>query len=274
MSPLAARRARRPSLSIACASAAVAFAAMAAVLGAPARAGEPHPPASLFASSLKATPSERLSHAWSQFATWEHWIEILVGVALSVGLASLLAYHPRTAGRRDLAEAGEERKTLVILGVIGAVVSGLVAVDQSMAFVVFGIGSLIRFRTVIGNPHMTGRAILVVVVGLACGLGQYLSAILVSGAAWMVIYWLHARRATRFKLRVGDESQRGHAEIAAAECLRGMKCRVQSLAEGSSGRSFTLVALVPAALDDELVAKSVAAGLAGEFGRVEVEVRA
>ena len=239
-----------------------------------AAAAESHPPPALFARDLKSSASERLAHAWSQFSTWEHWAEILIGVALAVALSTLFAYHPRATGRRQLLEAGEERKTLVILGVIGAVVAGLVAVDQTMAFVVFGIGSLIRFRTVIGNPHLTGRAILVVVVGLSCGLGQYLSAILVSAAGWLVIYWLHAHRTTRFKLRIEDESQRGRAELAATECLRGMRCRVQALAEGSSGRTFTLVALVPSAIEDDLVAKSVAAGLAAEFGRVDVEVRA
>ncbi|MEY3022034.1 MAG: hypothetical protein RIS86_1232 [Planctomycetota bacterium] len=247
--------------------------ALAAVfLAQPSAAGEMDAASRLFGTSLHATASERLAHALDQFANWAAWVELVVGIGLAVALSALLAYHPKPARRRDMAELADERKTLVILGVIGAVVSGLVLIDQSMALVIFGIGGLIRFRTVIGNPHATGRAILVVVVGLACGITQYLTAIVIAGAAWGVIWWLHARRAVVVKVRLPVGCDRQRAQLVAAEALRAMQCRVESQREGASGRSFRIVAQAPSTLDDAMLARSLEATLAPEAGRAEVEV--
>jgi hypothetical protein len=254
------------------ATVAAAFVAVASLTG-EAVAAETGEAARLFGSSLKSTASERLGHALDQFANWANWVELLVGIGLAVALAALLAYHPKSARRRDMVEVGEERKTLVILGVIGAVVSGLVLIDQSMALVIFGIGGLIRFRTVIGNPHATGRAILVVVVGLACGITQYLTAVLIAAAAWTVIWWLHSHRTAKVKVRLPLGSDRQRAQLVAAEALRRMRCKVQSQKEGQSGRSFSFVAQIPSAIDDDLLTKSLEATLSPEVGRIEVEVR-
>lgn len=234
---------------------------------------EAEPSINFLRSSLKESPTERLQHALHQFTIWQNWVEMILAVGLSVALASLLAYHPRAVRRRDLAEAHEERKTLVILGVIGAVVSALVLIDQAMAFVIFGIGSLIRFRTVVGNPHMTGRAILVVVIGLACGLTQYTTAIIVAGAGWIVIWWLQARRATEIRVRIPVGADRTKAQMVAFEALRAMHCRVIGQRVSASGRSFTIVAQVPSGLGDELVSQSLVSTLAPDFGRVDVELR-
>lgn len=257
---------RFASVALVAAVASLPFAAEAA-------AAETGEAARLFGSSLKPTASERLGHALDQFANWANWVELVVGIGLAVALSALLAYHPKPARRRDMVELGEERKTLVILGVVGAVVSGLVLIDQSMALVIFGIGGLIRFRTVIGNPHATGRAILVVVVGLACGITQYLTAVLIAGAAWTVIWWLHAHRTAKVKVRLPLGADRQRAQLVAAEALRRMRCRVQSQKEGQSGRSFSFVAQIPSAIDDDLLVKSLEATIGPEVGRIEVEVR-
>ena len=224
-----------------------------------------------FGTTVKETSIDRLEHAVNQFTNWANWVELLLGVSLAVGLATLLAYHPRTSRRRDLVEASDERKTLVILGVIGAVVAALVVIDQSMALVIFGIGSLIRFRTVIGNPHMTGRAILVVVIGLACGLSQFVTAIVIAAAAWVVIWWLHARRAAEIKVRLPVGADRARGQLLAVEAMRRMNIHVQSQTASASGKSLSFIAQVPASLTDEALAQSLESSLLHEVGRVEVE---
>jgi hypothetical protein len=266
-------RARVASSYLAHAAAAVVALIATAATASQAVASEAGMSKSLLRSSVHETPLERLQHALHQFTMWANWAEMIAGVGLAVALASLLAYHPRSSRRRDLAEATEERKTLVILGVIGAVVSALVVIDQAMAFVIFGIGSLIRFRTVIGNPHMTGRAILVVVIGLACGLTQFMTAIIVAAAGWIVIWWLHARRAASIKVRVPAGADRAKAQLVVSEALRAMRCRVIGQRVGGSGRSFTVAANVPSTLGDQLVLESIASTLLPEFGRCEVEMR-
>src|SRR5262249_55670698 len=59
----------------------------------------------------------------------------------------------------------KERKTLLLLGMVGAIVAELSGTSQTLAFVIFGIGALMRFRTVLDNPKLTVKAITVVVIG-------------------------------------------------------------------------------------------------------------
>ena len=54
-------------------------------------------------------------------------------------------------------------------------------ISQTLAFVIFGIGALLRFRTLLDNPKLTGKAIMVVIVGLACGMGSWAMAVFVTG---------------------------------------------------------------------------------------------
>jgi hypothetical protein len=121
-----------------------------------------------------------------------------------VGLAALIAAHPRRSTRLDPLSDLEERKTLILMGLVGAVVAELVSVDSTMALVIFGIGGLIRFRTVLRNPKITGKAIMVVLIGLACGLGQFATAIFVTAFAWALIMWLESHLSARIKVRVHE----------------------------------------------------------------------
>ena len=41
---------------------------------------------------------------------------------------------------------------------VGAVVAELSGTSQTLAFVIFGIGALLRFRTVLDNPKLTVKA--------------------------------------------------------------------------------------------------------------------
>jgi len=252
--------------------ASVAFAAAVSFAGAAFASGGSEA-ATLFRTSIKETAAERLQHAVAQLWMPETWIEIIVGIVLAVVLASLLAFHPRSTRRRDMLEASEERKTLVVLGMIGAVVASLVLIDQTMAFVIFGIGGLIRFRTVVGNSHMTGRAILVVVIGLACGLSQYATALVVAAAAWLIIWWLQARRGGEIKVRIPIGADRQKAELVASLELRMLRCHVRSLRAGASGRSFTMALSIPSALDDATLCRKIETRLATEVGHTEVEVK-
>jgi len=63
-----------------------------------------------------------------------------------------------------------------------------------MAFVIFGIGSLVRFRTVLDNPKLTGKAIMVIVIGLACGMNQWAMAAFVTAVTWVLTGRLRSER--------------------------------------------------------------------------------
>jgi hypothetical protein len=114
-----------------------------------------------------------------QFGHPDFIFRLFLSLILAVGCAWVIAWHPRRASLADPLADLEERKALVLLGVVGAVIAELTGTSQTLAFVIFGIGALLRFRTVLDNPKLTGKAITVVVVGLACGMGSWAMAVFV-----------------------------------------------------------------------------------------------
>src|SRR5262245_36947755 len=121
-----------------------------------------------------------------QFAHPSFIFRLFLSLTLAVGCAFAIAWHPRRASLRDPLRDFEERKALILLGVVGAVVAELSGTSQTLAFVIFGIGALLRFRTLLDNPKLTGKAIMVVVVGLACGMGSWAMAVFVTAFSWLL----------------------------------------------------------------------------------------
>jgi hypothetical protein len=115
-----------------------------------------------------------------------------------------VAWHPRSTRLASLSDL-EERKTLILLGMVGAVVAELSGTSQTLAFVIFGIGALLRFRTVLDNPKLTVKAIIVVIVGLACGMGSWVMAVFVTIFSWILIFLLESRLACRIRIRLDDD---------------------------------------------------------------------
>jgi hypothetical protein len=107
---------------------------------------------------------------------------------------------------------------------VGAVVAEL-GINQNLAFVIFGIGALVRFRTVLDNPKATGKALLVVVIGLACGMGQWAMAVFVTAATWTLVYWLDSRLSCRIRLRVGKQQD---PKVVYAEVLEFLRAVTSS----------------------------------------------
>src|SRR5262249_58399161 len=125
-------------------------------------------------------------------------------LALAVAYAWVVAWHPRST-RIDSLSNLEERKTLVLLGMVGAVVAELSGVSTTLAFVIFGIGALLRFRTVLDNPKLTVKAITVLVIGLACGMGSWVMAVFVTAFSWVLIFWLDSRISCRLRIRLARD---------------------------------------------------------------------
>ena len=139
-----------------------------------------------------------------QFAHPSFILRLFLSLSLAVGCAFAIAWHPRRATLRDPLRDFEERKALILLGVVGAVVAELSETSQTLAFVIFGIGALLRFRTVLDNPKLTGKAIMVVVVGLACGMGSWAMAVFVTAFSWLLMFWLDSHSSCRVRIRLDD----------------------------------------------------------------------
>ena len=163
-----------------------------------------------------------------QFAHPSFILRLFLSLSLAVGCAFAIAWHPRRASIRNPLADFEERKALILLGVVGAVVAELSGTSQTLAFVIFGIGALLRFRTVLDNPKLTGKAIMVVVVGLACGMGSWAMAVFVTAFSWLLMFWLDSHSSCRVRIRLDDTEDPKPVFDAVQSLLVSHNCKVQS----------------------------------------------
>src|SRR6516165_6060653 len=163
-----------------------------------------------------------------QFAHPEFILRLLLSFSLAVGCAFAIAWHPRRASLRDPLSDFEERKALILLGVVGAVVAELSGTSQTLAFVIFGIGALLRFRTLLENPKLTGKAIMVVVVGLACGMGSWAMAVFVTAFSWLLMFWLDSHSSCEVRIRLDETEDPRPIFDAVQSLLLSHKCKLQS----------------------------------------------
>jgi hypothetical protein len=138
---------------------------------------------------------ELLLEGWSSFANGWLIVDMCVVLLLALALGAVIAYHPSTRRRVSSLEHFEQPKTLLMYAVVAAVVALIVEVQPAMAFVIFGIGGLLRFRTMVGEAKDTGRVILVTVVGLCCGLKIFIVAVPATVIGWLLIFALEQQIA-------------------------------------------------------------------------------
>ena len=167
---------------------------------------------------------------------------------MTVACALAIAWHPRTSRVESLTHL-EERNTLILLGVVGAVVAELSGTSQTLAFVIFGIGALLRFRTVLDNPKLTGKAVMVVVIGLACGMGSWVMAVLVTAFSWVLIFWLDSRLACHVQIRLDRDTDPEPVFGSVQSLLVSRGCQLQSSMIDKDKRRLHFLLHVPAALD-------------------------
>jgi hypothetical protein len=163
-----------------------------------------------------------------QFAHPSFIFRLFLSLTLAVGCAFAIAWHPRRASLRDPLRDFEERKALILLGVVGAVVAELSGTSQTLAFVIFGIGALLRFRTLLDNPKLTGKAIMVVVVGLACGMGSWAMAVFVTAFSWLLMFWLDSHSSCEVRIRLDDTEDPKPVFDTVQSLLLSHKCKLQS----------------------------------------------
>jgi hypothetical protein len=184
-----------------------------------------------------------------QFGHPEFILRLFLSLGLAVGCAYAIAWHPRRASLADPLADLEERKALILLGVVGAVVAELSGTSQTLAFVIFGIGALLRFRTVLDNPKLTGKAIMVVVVGLACGMGSWAMAVFVTLFGWVLVYWLDSHSSCRVRIRLDDQEDPKPIFGMVQSLLVSHKCRLQSSALYEDKGQMVFLLYIPTGVD-------------------------
>jgi len=201
-----------------------------------------------------------IEQSLEQFAHPSFILRLFLSLTLAVGCAFAIAWHPRRASLRDPLSDFEERKALILLGVVGAVVAELSGTSQTLAFVIFGIGALLRFRTLLDNPKLTGKAIMVVVVGLACGMGSWAMAVFVTAFSWLLLFWLDSHSSCRVRIRLDNSENPKPVFDTVQSLLLSHKCRLQSssLYEDKGRMVFLLyipIGVDPRRLEEEVRSK-------------------
>src|SRR5438128_7533299 len=234
----------------------------------------------LSSTELGANPAEELAKAGStggidpkgnswvsiqqsveQFGHPEFILRLFLSLSLAVGCAYAIAWHPRRASLADPLADLEERKALILLGVVGAVVAELSGTSQTLAIVIFGIGALLRFRTVLDNPKLTGKAIMVVVVGLACGMGSWAMAVFVTAFSWILVYWLDSHSSCRVRIRLDDGEDPKPVFGTVQSLLVSHKCRLQSSALYEDKGQMVFLLYIPSGVDPRQLEAEVRSSL-------------
>lgn len=184
-----------------------------------------------------------------QFGHPEFILRLFLSLGLAVGCAWIIAWHPRRASLMNPLADLEERKALILLGVVGAVIAELSGTSQTLAFVIFGIGALLRFRTLLGNPKLTGKAIMIVVVGLACGMGSWAMAVFVTAFSWLLMFWLDSHSSCRVRIRLDEEEDLKPVFGTVQSLLVSHKCRLQSSSLYEDKGQMVFLLYIPSGVD-------------------------
>lgn len=199
----------------------LSFVALAVVLLA-SLAPEAH--AQALMTSLDTASWERIG--WAGFGDYMFLLEALASLALAAVLGALIAFHPRVGHTIDTMEEAELPKTYIVYAIIGAMIGEVVFKYPVVAFVVFGIGGLMRFRTNTESTRDTGRLIIVTLLGLAAGLGLPHFAVVAAAFAWVMIYILEGQPLCELTVKELPEGRVGAAAEAYRDALSSAGCQI------------------------------------------------
>ncbi len=166
---------------------------------------------------------------WRGFSDFSFLLGSAFTRVLAAVLGAAIAYHPRHKQTADTLEEIEAAQIYILYAVIGSVTGILVAkYGMGMGFVLFGIGALIRFRTVLRSASLTGRLIFVTLIGLSCGLDLPHVAVLFTAFGFALIYILDARFTYRIEVRGLAPELVAAAALAYRQVLEGENFRIIS----------------------------------------------
>src|SRR5690606_18196841 len=91
--------------------------------------------------------------------------------------------------------------TIIIMGVVVSLVMMVIGNNVAVAFGLVGAFSIIRFRTAMSDPRDIATIFFSMAVGIACGLGYYLVAVLFALSVSLIVYLLSRLQFGRMPAR-------------------------------------------------------------------------
>jgi len=180
---------------------------------------------------LAGTPIPE-GEGWLGFADTAFLLDAFLNLVLAAVLGAVIGYHPRRIRTADTLVEIEAPKVSIVYAVIGSLIGILVGeYTLEMGFVLFGIGALMRFRTLMRSAQLTGQVIFATLIGLTCGLHFYAVAVLATGFEFLLTFILEARVTYRVDVRGLPEDRFAEAASAYRTVLIENRYRVLSEAK-------------------------------------------
>jgi hypothetical protein len=189
---------------------------------------------------------------WAAFTEPEHYLNAALVLLAATASGAFLAHHPIYRRRPVTLNILEQRKTIIIYSTVGALIAIICTVAPSMAFVIFGIGGLMRFRTDTGESTTTGHTIMGTLIGLCWGLGMQLVAVLATLYFWGMIYVLEAAPIQRVTIGI-EVARMARSADAYREVLLRAGCRILGHSKSFKKAQMNFVVRLPRALDSETI---------------------
>jgi uncharacterized membrane protein YhiD involved in acid resistance len=199
-----------------------------------------------------------------QYASELSYIEILLALTVASLLGAVIAYHPN----RHMESTGpvsdkELKNTQILLCVAGAIMVALIQGSIERAFGLVGLGSFVRYRTTLRNPVDLSIILILIGLGMACGLQLYEFAITMTGFMYILLYLLEVRlgrKQTVWMLKVDTNEptrvERAFREIAAQQKYRILRLRADAGGSNLRCRFISRKAVDTEALTDLIQEKS------------------
>lgn len=194
--------------------------------------------------SIDIGPNESIAFAegWRGFTELGFLVNAFFILSLSAVLGAVIGYHPYKMKTADTLLDVETPKVYILSAVIGAIIGILVLkYGLVVGFVVFGIGGLIRFRTVMASANLTVHVIFVTLIGLSSGLNLPHIAVLSTLFGFVLISIVD--RHAIFQIEVKGIGRQSIVDAAAAYrgLLEQRGCRIISEKKNPAKESLVLI---------------------------------
>jgi len=201
---------------------------------------------------------------WAGFLDYAFLVSTLLTLTLAAVLAAIVAYHPKHTAAADTLEELEAPKVYILYAVVGAII-GILVMEYGtvVGLVIFGIGGLIRFRTLLRSASLTGRVLFVTLVGLTCGLNLPHVAVLATAFVFVLIYLIEARATYRIDVQGLLPENIPASAAAYRKLLEQNGCRVIAERKNPVKQRFTLLVSGPQNAGRAELESIVEAGVAG-----------
>lgn len=169
-----------------------------------------------------------LARGWVGLTNPWYVADVLIALTVAAALGAALGYHPQVRRKAWSFEQIDQPKTFIMYALAGALAAMVGREDRNMAYVIFGIGGLMRFRTDVGEAKDTGRVILATMVGVLVGLKVIPVALLATAFAWALIFFLERQRVEQMMVQGIDREHFAGASEAYRAALVRAKCQFVS----------------------------------------------